>query len=152
VATRINPQNDGLYAHPSTKKKDVATKRLRTRSVTDGISRRVTGGSHYTGLILVGNRVKPMSINRNVMLLQQDLPAVCHLKRVFHLSAGQCGARRTERLMQSTFPCNFARFFQNRLSSKFVIKQWSNVPPQLSHFATLHCDVSLVIIHVSDCC
>jgi len=31
VATLKNPQNDWLYAQPSTKKKDVATKRLRTQ-------------------------------------------------------------------------------------------------------------------------
>jgi len=41
VITPKNLQNDRLYAYPSTKKKDV-TKRLRTQSVTDGISRRVT--------------------------------------------------------------------------------------------------------------
>jgi len=39
VATRINPQNDRLYAYPSTKKKDVETKRLRTQfqSVTASV-------------------------------------------------------------------------------------------------------------------
>jgi len=30
VATMKNPKNDRLYAHPSTKKKDVTTKCLRT--------------------------------------------------------------------------------------------------------------------------
>jgi len=34
--TPKNPQNDQLYAYPSSKKKDVVTKR---RSVTEGISR-----------------------------------------------------------------------------------------------------------------
>jgi len=33
VATQKNPQNYRLYAHPLTKKKDVATKRLLTLSV-----------------------------------------------------------------------------------------------------------------------
>jgi len=44
VATSQNLQNDRQYAFPSTKKKDVVTKRLRARLVTDGSSRRVTSG------------------------------------------------------------------------------------------------------------
>jgi len=46
VITPKNSQNDRLYAHPSTKKKDVVTKRLRTRLtlVTDDISRRDISG------------------------------------------------------------------------------------------------------------
>jgi len=44
LTTPKNPQNDRLYAYPSTKNKDIVTKPLRTQSsfrVTDGISRRV---------------------------------------------------------------------------------------------------------------
>jgi len=45
ATTPKNPQSDRLYAHLSTKKKDVTTKRLHTmRSVSDSISRRVTSG------------------------------------------------------------------------------------------------------------
>jgi len=32
--------------------------------------------------------------------------------------------------------------FQNGLSNKFVIKQWSDVPPKLNHVAILRCGVS----------
>jgi len=48
-----------IYTHPSTKK-DIATERLHAqyRSVTDGISQRVTSGWHYTTLTLVDHGVK----------------------------------------------------------------------------------------------
>ena len=55
------PQNDRLYERPSTKKKDVVTKRLHTqltRSIADDISRRVTSGWHYTSLTLADHGVK----------------------------------------------------------------------------------------------
>jgi len=41
----------------------------------------------------------------------------------------------------------FLKFFQNRLSSKFVVM--FKLPPCLNHGATLHCDVLLIIKHVS---
>jgi len=46
----------------------------------------------------------------------------------------------------------FHKYFQNRPSSKFVVKQWINVPPYLNHIATLRRDASLIIKHVSGCC
>jgi len=99
------------------------------------------------------------SINHNVMLLQQLLS---DLKRVLHLSAGQCPGTQTAS-GSHLFPHIFTKcaailkIFQNRLGSKYVIKQWSTVPPNLSHIATLWCGVFYgvvycwIIIHVSGC-
>jgi len=69
-------------AHMSTKKKAFMTKRLCTQlsSVTDGISRWVTSGWHYTSLHTCQPESRLLrSINCNMLLLQQFLPAICHL-------------------------------------------------------------------------
>jgi len=81
----------------------------------------VTSGCHYTSLTLVDHGVKVIdSINCNVMTTVA-FGHVSDLKQVLHFSVGQC---------PSTHP-------------------WSNIPWHLNHIATLRCDVSLIIIHVS---
>jgi len=79
VVTLKNLKNHQRYATAATKKKDVTTKRLRTRSVfrhavrqslSDGIRWRVTNGQENTSLILVFHRAKSIEgCYRNVMLL-----------------------------------------------------------------------------------
>ena len=86
------------------------------------------------------------------MLLQQFLPAI---EFFIFQQDGAPVHRALEAINFSpiTLPNSelFQKFFQNRLSSKFVVKQWLNVPSYLNHIATLRRDVSLVIIHVSGC-
>ena len=109
VATPKNLQNAWLYAHPSTKKKDVMTKWLHTqRSVTDGISRRRSASlvdiAPVCYLSITESRIVT-SINSNVMLLQQFLP---DLKRVLHLSARHCPSAQGTWCSQLS-RCNLAK-------------------------------------------
>ena len=67
------------------------------------------------------------SINRNVMLLQQFLSAIRQILSKFFIFQ-QDSARPQSTWGNQRFPHNFAKcwaalkFFQNRLSSKFVVK------------------------------
>jgi len=45
----------------------------------------------------------------------------------------------------------FQKFFQRKLSSKFVANQQSKIPPRLKRGAILLCDLSLIAMHVSMC-
>jgi len=125
VATMKNSQNDRLYAHPSTKKKDVITKRLRTQINVQSLMASVsksTSGWHYTSLIFVDHGVK---VSKEFYIVT-TVPA-CHmsdLKQVLHLSAGQCpGGQGTwgNQFSPITVPTTewLWKLFLNSLSSKF---------------------------------
>jgi len=91
------------------------------------------------------------------MLLQQFLPAICQISSEFFIfqQDSALASRTLEAInfISITLPNVewFQKFFQNRLSSKFVIEQWSTAPPHLNHGAIHSCDVLSIIIHVSGC-
>ena len=114
VVAPENPETDGLYAYPSTKKKDVVRKRLYTRN------ERSVGESQVVESRFVN------TINRYTMLLQQFLPVIVRYQETSS-SVSRAVPRHIRRLRHSTFPRTFrnvkrfAQFFQNRPNSKFVI-------------------------------
>jgi len=127
VITPKNPQNDRLYAHPSTKKKDVATKRLCTQCNVRLLMTSV-GESQVVDIIPVWYlRITESrllrSINRNVMLLQQFLLSVFVRSRASSSSFSRTVPWRTGRLRQSAFPLTLpnVELFQNSFKTDWAV-------------------------------
>jgi len=112
------------------KMKDVVTKRLHRQSAFSHW--RHQSASH--GWLTLHQFV----ISRNMMLLQQFLPAIRQISSEFFIfqqdNATTHRALQAVNLSSITFSNveDVQKFFHNRLSSKFLIKERSNVPSYLN--------------------
>jgi len=128
TTTKKNTQNKERTC--SNQGKDIATNAWAHDwcSIIDGISQWVTSGWHCTSFKRVHHGVEIIQVcYRNVMLLQQFLPAIRQISSEI-LVFQQASAPAHRALRQSTFlpvtspDVRFSEVFQSRLSSKFAVK------------------------------